>query len=94
MASTSRPSSGTPPAASGAARLSGVWPPNWMRAGRGGVPAGLSAATTARTLSTSSGSKYRRDEASKSVETVSGFELTMTACQPMARSVAAACTAQ
>jgi hypothetical protein len=49
---------------------------------------------TARTDSASSGSKYSRDEASKSVDTVSGFELIMTACQPTARSVSAACTAQ
>ena len=42
----------------------------------------ISASMTLRTLSGSSGSKYSRDEASKSVETVSGFELIITACQP------------
>ncbi len=49
---------------------------------------------TLRTLSGSSGSKYSRDEASKSVDTVSGFELIITACQPLRRSVSAAWTAQ
>ena len=43
---------------------------------------GVSASMTLRTLSGSSGSKYSRDEASKSVETVSGFELIITARQP------------
>ena len=38
---------------------------------------------TLRTLSGSSGSKYSRDDASKSVETVSGLELIITACQPL-----------
>ena len=49
---------------------------------------------TLRTLSGSSGSKYSRVEASKSVDTVSGFELIMTALQPSLRSVSAAWTAQ
>ena len=57
-------------------------------------PSGDSASMTLRTLSGSSGSKYSRDEASKSVDTVSGFELIMTACQPARRSVSAAWTAQ
>ena len=86
------PRSGTPPAASGAARLSGVWPPNATTAGD--RRAGDSASMTLRTLSGSSGSKYSREEASKSVETVSGFELIITACQPSGRSVSAAWTAQ
>ncbi len=47
-----------------------------------------------RTLSGSSGSKYRRVDASKSVETVSGLELTITALQPSRRSTSAAWTAQ
>ena len=38
-----------------------------------------------RTLSGSSGSKYRRVDASKSVDTVSGFEFTITALQPSRR---------
>ena len=45
-------------------------------------PGGVSASITLRTLSGSSGSKYSRELASKSVETVSGFELIITACQP------------
>jgi len=49
---------------------------------------------TLRTLSASRGSKYSRVEASKSVETVSGFELIITADQPARRSVSAAWTAQ
>jgi len=53
-----------------------------------------SAKITDRTLSASSGSKYSRVEASKSVETVSGFELTMTALHPARRSTSAAWTAQ
>jgi len=46
------------------------------------------------TLSTSSGSKYSRVLASKSVDTVSGLELTMTALQPARRRTSAAWTAQ
>ena len=57
-------------------------------------PSGDSASMTLRTLSGSSGSKYSRDDASKSVETVSGFELIITARQPARRSVSAAWTAQ
>ena len=51
-------------------------------------------ARTSSTLSASSDSKYRRDEASKSVDTVSGLELTMIALRPMRRSASAAWTAQ
>ena len=54
----------------------------------------LSNVTMLRTLSGSSGSKYRRVEASKSVDTVSGFELTITALQPSRRKTSAAWTAQ
>jgi hypothetical protein len=94
MASRSLPRSGTPPAASGAARLSGVWPPNATTAGRSPSPSGDSASMTLRTLSGSRGSKYRRVDESKSVETVSGFELIMTALQPRSRRVSDAWTAQ
>ncbi len=88
-----------PPAASGSARFNGVWPPKATIAGIGeGVasPAAAkrSASSRLRTLSASNGSKYRRVEESKSVETVSGFEFTMTADQPASRSAAAAFTAQ
>ena len=83
-----------PALASGPARFSGVCPPKATIAGIGREPSGSSASSRLRTLSTSSGSKYSRVEASKSVETVSGFELTMTADQPASRSVAAALTAQ
>ena len=93
IASRSLPRSSTPPAASGPARLSGVWPPNATTAGMSS-PSGDSASITERTDSGSSGSKYSRDEASKSVDTVSGFELIITACQPAARNVSAAWTAQ
>ena len=65
-----------------------------MSAGNGPLPAGDSASMTSSTLSASSGSKYRREEASKSVETVSGLELIITAALPSSRSVWAACTAQ
>ena len=72
---------------SGSARLSGVWPPNWTNAPGGQpLPIGpgrrLGLDARERTLSGSSGSKYSRELASKSVETVSGFELIITACQP------------
>ncbi len=46
------------------------------------------------TLSASSDSKYSREDASKSVETVSGFELIMMAERPRRRSESAAWTAQ
>jgi hypothetical protein len=48
---------GTPSSASGPARLSGVWPPNATTAGRRGSPGAVSASTTSRTDSGSSGSK-------------------------------------
>ena len=63
-------------------------------AGIGAEPSGSSASSRLRMLSTSRGSKYSRVDASKSVETVSGFELTITADQPASRRVAAALTAQ
>ena len=60
-----------------------------------GKPASREAAVEMlRTLSGSSGSKYSRVDASKSVDTVSGLELTMTALQPAWRSTSAAWTAQ
>jgi hypothetical protein len=46
------------------------------------------------TASSSSGSKYRRVLQSKSVLTVSGLLLTMTASTPCARNAMAACTLQ
>ena len=91
------PSSGTPECTSGAARLSGVWPPYATTAGSVSGPPRvppLSNATMLRTLSGSSGSKYRRVDASKSVDTVSGFEFTITALQPSRRNTSAAWTAQ
>ena len=84
-------------APAGAARLSGVWPPYATTAGSVSGPPRvppLSNATMLRTLSGSSGSKYRRVDASKSVDTVSGFELTITALQPSRRKTSAAWTAQ
>ena len=74
-----------------AASFSGVWPPNWTITPSA---ASRSTSTTARTSSSVSGSKYRRSEVSKSVETVSGLELTITASRPDSRTVIAACTQQ
>ncbi len=43
IASSDAPRSGTPADARRAARLSGVWPPNWTKAGSGSAPCGDSA---------------------------------------------------
>jgi len=94
MMAMSRPGIGTPAASSARARPSGVWPPKATNARIGGEPSADSAAMTSSTLSPSSGSKYRRLDASKSVETVSGLELIMTAAMPWRRSTSAAWTAQ
>ena len=83
MVSRDRPGRSTPSATRALARFRGVWPPNWTSAGSGASPARVSAWMTSSTLSASSGSKYSREEASKSVDTVSGLELTMTASQPI-----------
>jgi hypothetical protein len=89
MASTDEPSTATPLSASGSARLMEVWPPNWTTA-----PATPSVRAIASTASRSSGSKYSLSEVSKSVETVSGLELAITARTPASRSAQAACTEQ
>ncbi len=80
---------GTSRPASGSARLMAVWPPNCTIA-----PATASVRATASTEPMSSGSKYRRSEVSKSVETVSGLELAMMARTPASRSAQAAWTEQ
>ena len=54
------PRMGTPWASNGAARLSGVCPPNWTTTPLSGV----SRAAIARTCSSVSGSKYSRSEVS------------------------------
>jgi hypothetical protein len=79
----------TPAWSSGSARLMAVWPPNWTT-----TPLACSSWMIAVTASSSSGSKYRRVLQSKSVLTVSGLLLTMTAATPCARSAIAACTLQ
>ena len=61
---------------------------------RRGAVGGVSFSSTSRTDSSSSGSKYRRLDASKSVLTVSGFELIMMLCTPCSRSASAARTEQ
>ncbi len=63
---------GTPLASRSRASLSGVWPPYWTM-----TPCGFSRSTISSTSSRVSGSKYSRSEVSKSVETVSGLQLTM-----------------
>ena len=89
----SSPAGRTPAATSGAARLSGVWPPNWTSAGSGPAAGGLGVDDLQHALRVQR-LEVEPDEASKSVETVSGLELTMTACQPSSRSASAAWTAQ
>ena len=89
IASTDEPRIATPWADSGSARLIAVWPPNCTTA-----PATSSVRATAAAEEASSGSKYRRSDVSKSVETVSGLELTMIALTPTSRSAHAACTEQ
>ena len=67
----------TPARSSGSARLIAVWPPNCTT-----TPDACSSRMIAVTASSSSGSKYRRVLQSKSVLTVSGLLLTMTASTP------------
>ena len=71
------PMIGTPARSRPTARLSGVWPPSCTM-----TPSGLSRSTMASTSSWVSGSKYSLSEVSKSVETVSGLELTMMVSKP------------
>ena len=79
-------------------RLIAVCPPNCTIAA--GKTISFSSVTMAsfsrmsRTLSSSSGSKYRRSLVSKSVETVSGLELTMMLSMPSSLSAQAAWTEQ
>ena len=66
--------------ASGPARLSGVWPPNCDDAGRRPAPAGdLGVDHLEHALRVERLEVQPRVDASKSVETVSGLELTITA---------------
>ena len=66
-----------------------VWPPNWQT-----TPTGRSISSTFITSSGVSGSKYRRSEVSKSVETVSGLLLMMTVSKPARLSAQTQCTEQ
>ena len=58
------------------------------------TPTGCSRSTISSTSSSVSGSKNSLSEMSKSVETVSGFELTMMVSYPCSRSASAARTQQ
>ena len=80
---------GAPAASSARDSLSGVWPPNCTI-----TPSGFSTLRISSTSSRVSGSKYSRSEVSKSVETVSGLQLTMMVSNPSSRSCSAACTQQ
>ena len=71
----------TPAASSGRVSLSGVWPPSCTI-----TPSGCSRCTISSTSSNVSGSKYSLSDVSKSVETVSGFELIMIVSYPCSRS--------
>ena len=79
-------------------RFIAVWPPNCTI--EGGTATPLRSESTAsfsrmsRTDSSSSGSKYSLSLVSKSVETVSGFELAITLWMPSSWSAQAACTEQ
>ena len=83
-------------------RLIAVWPPNCTIVGvsapspfsLGGNDIPDSFSMMSRTDSSSSGSKYRRSDVSKSVETVSGFEFTITAATPPRCNAHAAWTEQ
>ena len=89
IASGDVPRMRTPAASSGRVSLSGVCPPSCTI-----TPIGCSRATISRTSSSASGSKYSLSEISKSVETVSGFELTMIVSYPRSRSASTARTQQ
>ena len=77
----------TPSFSSARASRSGVCPPSWTT-----TPNGCSTWTISSTSSRVSGSKYRASEMSKSVETVSGFEFTITVRKPISRNAIAART--
>ena len=73
----------------GSAKLIAVWPPNWST-----TPSASSLSMTFITSSTVMGSKYNLVEMSKSVDTVSGLLLTMTASMPSSLIARAPCTQQ
>ena len=79
----------TPAASSPRVSLSGVWPPSCTI-----TPSGCSRSTISSTSSSVSGSKYSLSDVSKSVETVSGFELIMIVSYPRSRSAITARTQQ
>ena len=87
------PRMGKPAAARDWERLMAVCPPNCTRLG-GGLSSTVSLSMMSRTASSSRGSKYRRSLVSKSVETVSGLELTMMLDTPAWDNAHAACTLQ
>ena len=80
---------GTPSRSRPRARRSGVWPPSCTT-----TPMGRSTATISSTSSSVSGSKYSASEMSKSVDTVSGLEFTITVRYPSSRNAIAARTQQ
>ncbi len=83
------PRIGTPAASSALASRSGVCPPSCTT-----TPRGRSQRTISSTSSSVSGSKYSLSEMSKSVETVSGFELIMIVRYPSSRKASPARTQQ
>ncbi len=83
------PRMGTPAASSGLVKRSGVCPPSWTT-----TPLGRSHRTISSTSSNVSGSKYSLSEMSKSVDTVSGFELIMIVLKPSSRNASPARTQQ
>ena len=89
MASGEVPRIGTPAASSAFVSCSGVWPPSCTT-----TPRGCSSRTISSTSSKVSGSKYSLSEMSKSVETVSGFELIMIVLNPSSRNASPARTQQ
>ena len=76
-----------------AANFKGVWPPNWTIQPKS-VPLLASALQISITDSSSRGSKYKRSDVSKSVETVSGLQLIMIDSIPNSFSAYAAWTQQ
>ena len=89
IASGDVPRSARPRASSPRVSLSGVCPPSCTI-----TPIGCSRSTISSTSSSVSGSKYSLSEMSKSVETVSGFELIMIVSYPCSRSAITARTQQ
>ena len=69
--------------------MRGVCPPSWTM-----MPRGFSRWRISSTSSRVSGSKYSLSLMSKSVETVSGFELIMIVSSPASLSASTACTQQ